>query len=79
MNQLVECFEANGALVWQSKPEFVYHSSTKASIDCFSIFRIQRWTTVELEENLLYEKILEITINFKGVSMILPECGILQQ
>jgi hypothetical protein len=40
---------------------------------------MQRWTTVELEENLLYEKILEITINLKGVSVILPECGILQQ
>jgi hypothetical protein len=34
---------------------------------------------VELEENLSYEKIFDVTINLKGISVILPECGIMQQ
>ena len=53
VNQLMECFQANGDVIW--KP------------------------TASGEQNIADEKIFDMIINFKGVSIVLSECGVFQE
>ncbi|CAF1623632.1 unnamed protein product [Rotaria magnacalcarata] len=61
INQLVECFEANGNVVWQPASAKLQH------------------ILMTREQKLSYKKIFDMTINFKEVSILLPEFGVYQQ
>ncbi|CAF3112482.1 unnamed protein product [Rotaria socialis] len=61
VNQLVDCFEANGNVIWQPASAKLQHIS------------------MTRKQKLSYKKIFDMTINFKGVSVLLPEFGVHQQ
>jgi hypothetical protein len=51
----------------------------KIHCSSFLLYRTERRTTEEMEQDLSREKFFDLTMELKGISLLLPENGVLYQ
>ena len=74
INQIVECFDPNTDNLPPTLTQFVFFICLLS--DQMSVLRrIKRRTNDEMEDDLVQEKIFDMTIQLKGISLCLPENG----
>jgi hypothetical protein len=77
-NRIVQCFEPNVNINSLSLSEYIYLIN-KFELFLIFLFRIKQRTYAQMENDLFFEKVFDMTIELKAISIIFPEKGVYKE